>query len=101
VGRYLEHTRIYYFFNGGQEQIYLGSADLMERNLDRRVELLFPVETPAHVRHICEEILDVYLRDNQLAYAMLADGKYERKVTGQGEKTVNIQNWLMQARRDS
>jgi polyphosphate kinase len=101
VGRYLEHSRIYYFFNGGQEQIYLGSADLMERNLNRRVELLFPLENPEHIRLICEEVLNVYLRDNQLAYALHADGKYERKAPAQGERPVNAQNWLMHARRRS
>lgn len=101
VGRYLEHSRIYYFFNGGQEQIYLGSADLMERNLNRRVELLFPLENPEHIRDICEDVLNVYLRDNQLAYAMLPDGKYEHKVPSKGERPVNVQNWLMHARRRS
>jgi polyphosphate kinase len=101
VGRYLEHSRIYYFFNGGQEQIYLGSADLMERNLNRRVELLFPIENPEHVRHICENVLDVYLRDNQLAYALRSDGTYEHKIPGKGERPVNVQNWLMHARRRS
>ena len=101
VGRYLEHSRIFYFFNGGQEQIYLGSADLMERNLNRRVELLFPIEDPLHIRHICEDILDVYLRDNQLAYALQPNGKYERKTPGKGERPINVQNWLMHARRKS
>ena len=101
VGRYLEHSRIFYFFNSGQEQIYLGSADLMERNLNRRVELLFPIENPEHVRHICEEILDVYLRDNQLAYKLQPNGKYERKAPGKGERPINVQNWLMHARRKS
>jgi polyphosphate kinase len=101
VGRYLEHSRIYYFFNGGQEQIYLGSADLMERNLNRRVELLFPLENPEHIRRVCEDVLNVYLRDNQLAYALLSDGKYERKVPGNGERPVNVQNWLMHERRRS
>jgi polyphosphate kinase len=101
VGRYLEHSRIFYFFNGGQEQIYLGSADLMERNLNRRVELLFPIESPEHIRHICEGILDVYLRDNQLAYAMKPDGKYERKSPGKGERPINVQSWLMHLRRKS
>jgi polyphosphate kinase len=73
----------------------------MERNLNRRVELLFPLENPEHIRLICEEVLNVYLRDNQLAYALHADGKYERKVPGQGERPVNVQNWLMHARRRS
>jgi polyphosphate kinase len=101
VGRYLEHSRIYYFFNGGQEQIYLGSADLMERNLNRRVELLFPIENPEHIRRMCEDVLDVYLRDNQLAYILRSDGTYEHRIPGKGERPVNIQNWLMHARRRS
>jgi polyphosphate kinase len=101
VGRYLEHSRIFYFFNRGQEQIYLGSADLMERNLSRRVELLFPIEDPAHIRHICEDILDVYLRDNQLAYRLQPNGNYERKIPDNGERPINVQNWLMHARRKS
>ena len=101
VGRYLEHSRIFYFFNGGQEQIYLGSADLMERNLNHRVELLFPIENPEHVRHICEDILDVYLRDNQLAYRLQSNGRYQRRIPENGERPINIQNWLMHTRRKS
>jgi polyphosphate kinase len=101
VGRYLEHSRIFYFFNRGQEQIYLGSADLMERNLNRRVELLFPLENPEHIRHICENVLDIYLRDNQLAYQLQPNGKYERKTPDGGERPINVQNWLMHARRKS
>lgn len=101
VGRYLEHSRIYYFFNGGQEQIYLGSADLMERNLNRRVELLFPLENPDYIRQIIEDVLNVYLRDNQLGYALQPQGNYEHKVPGRGERPVNVQNWLMHARRRS
>ena len=101
VGRYLEHSRIFYFFNGGQEQIYLGSSDLMERNLNRRVELLFPLDNHEHVRYVCENILDIYLRDNQLAYTMQADGSYVHKVPGNGERPINVQNWFMHARRKS
>jgi polyphosphate kinase len=101
VGRYLEHSRIFYFFNRGQEQIYLGSADLMERNLNRRVELLFPLENPEHIRHLCESVLDIYLRDNQLAYQLQPNGKYERKTPHGGERPINVQNWLMHARRKS
>lgn len=101
VGRYLEHSRIYYFFNGGQEEIYLGSADLMERNLNRRIELLFPVENPEHIRHLCENVLNVYLRDNQLAYVLQPDGSYQHRVPVKGERPVNVQNWLMHARRRS
>ena len=98
VGRYLEHSRIFYFFNRGHEEIYLGSSDLRERNLDRRVELLFPLESPEHIRYICEDVLDTYLRDNQLAYRMRADGTYERKQPGEGEGPVNVQERLMRMR---
>ncbi len=85
-------------FNGGQEQIYLGSADLMERNLNRRIELLFPLETPEHIRYIREDVLDAYLRDNQLAYRMRADGTYERKHPEEGEQPLDVQEWLMDLR---
>ena len=98
VGRYLEHSRIFYFFNSGREEIYLSSSDLRERNLDRRVEVLFPLESPEHIRYICEDVLDTYLRDNQLAYRMRADGTYERKQPGEGEGPVNVQERLMRMR---
>lgn len=98
VGRYLEHSRIFYFFNGGQEQIYLGSADLMERNLNRRIELLFPLENPEHIRYIREDVLETYLRDNQLAYRLQPDGTYERKQPAEGESPVSVQEWLMHMR---
>jgi polyphosphate kinase len=78
VGRFLEHSRIFYFHNNGNEEIYLGSADLMPRNLDRRVEVLFPVEDPRLLRHIREEILDIYLSDSDKARDMQADGHYLR-----------------------
>jgi polyphosphate kinase len=98
VGRYLEHSRIFYFLNGGQEQIYLGSADLMERNLNRRIELLFPLENPEHLRYIREDVLGNYLRDNQLAYRMQPNGKYVPREPGEGEEPVNVQDWLMHIR---
>jgi len=98
VGRYLEHSRIFYFLNGGQEQIYLGSADLMERNLNRRIELVFPLENSEHIRYIREEVLETYLRDNQLAYKMQSNGTYEQKKPDEGEQSVNVQEWLMHLR---
>lgn len=101
VGRYLEHSRIFYFFNGGREQIYVGSADLMERNLERRGEILFPLEDPELIRHMLEDVLDLYLRDNQLAYAMLPDGRYARKNPSKEEQAVNVLKELMRARRRS
>ena len=64
VGRFLEHARLYYFRNGGQEELFLGSADLMPRNLDRRVELLFPIESPHLRKVLVEDLLHVALHDN-------------------------------------
>jgi polyphosphate kinase len=101
IGRYLEHSRIFYFLNGGQEQIYIGSADLMERNLDRRVELLFPIESLDHIRYIRENVLDVYLSDDKLAYVMRPDGSYDHKVPAGGERPLNAQNWFMHIRKRS
>ena len=71
VGRFLEHSRVYYFYNGGNEQIYLGSADLMQRNLDRRVETLFPIEDKGIKKSIKETLLDVSLKENQNARILL------------------------------
>lgn len=99
VGRYLEHSRIFYFFNGGHEEIYVGSADLMERNLNRRIELLFPLENPEHVRYVREDVLGTYLCDNQLAYKMQSNGKYEQKRPDGDEPPVNVQDWLMHIER--
>ena len=73
----------------------------MERNLNRRAELLFTLENPEHVRHIREDVLEIYLKDNQLAYRMQPDGSYVRKRPGPGEGPVNVQSWLMHARRKS
>ena len=77
VGNFLEHSRIFYFFNDGEEELYMGSADWMPRNLDRRVEILFPVlddELKKRVRHI----LDVELADTLKAHVLHADGNYEK-----------------------
>ena len=98
VGRYLEHSRIYYFHNGGEEEIYLGSADTMPRNLDHRVEVVFPLEKPAHVRYLKEQVLDVYLRDNLRARLMRSDGTYVRAKPG--DKPLDVQDWLMGHRVD-
>jgi polyphosphate kinase len=82
VGRFLEHSRIYYFRNGGREEIYLGSADLMGRNLNHRVEVLFPVENKRLVLRLREEILATYLADNRNARHMLSDGEFVWEKTG-------------------
>jgi polyphosphate kinase len=91
VGRFLEHSRIYYFRNGGNEQIFLGSADLMPRNLDRRVEILFPVENPKLIRQLRDQVLAVYLADNVKARQMQANGTYLRVKSQEGAESMDSQ----------
>jgi polyphosphate kinase len=78
VGRFLEHSRLFWFLNGGYQEMYLGSADLMERNLDRRVETLVPVRDGEILEHLREIVLQAYLRDTQRAFVLNAAGHYER-----------------------
>lgn len=99
VGRFLEHTRIFYFLNGGHEEIYLGSADLMPRNINRRVEVLFPIEKPSLVRRLREKVLAVYLADNVKARRMTADGSYQRVRPAKGQKPLSSQAVLLEKRR--
>ena len=94
VGRFLEHTRIYYFRNGGQEEVFLGSADLMPRNLDSRVEILFPVDDP-RLRHSISDMLRIHLRDTVQARRLLADGRYARVTAQPGEDSLNSQEWML------
>lgn len=75
IGRYLEHSRIFYFHNNGQEEVFIGSADWMRRNLDRRVEAVTPIEDPGIVKDL-KEILDIMLADNRQAWDLQADGSY-------------------------
>ncbi len=89
VGRFLEHSRIYYFHNGGQECMFMGSADMMPRNLNERVEVLFPIEDPAMIHQLRKDILETYLLDNVKARLMKADGTYTRAPKGRPE--VNVQ----------
>jgi polyphosphate kinase len=91
VGRFLEHSRIYYFDNGGAGEVYLGSADLMQRNLDRRVETLFPLEDPAMIAHVRDDLLAVYLADNSRARLLLPDGSYVRARPLEGEPPIDSQ----------
>lgn len=93
LGRYLEHSRIYRFRNGGQEEIYLASADWLPRNLERRVELMFPVLDERLVR-ICREILDTYFQDNARSYRMLPDGSWEALKPQGKEKPLSAQEML-------
>jgi polyphosphate kinase len=94
VGRFLEHSRIYWFQNGGQEEMYIGSADLMERNLDRRVETLVPVRDPEILEHLRDVVLSSYLRDTDRAFVLDSAGGYERPTTGSGD--FNAQQFLLQ-----
>jgi polyphosphate kinase len=94
VGRFLEHSRAYHFENGGHPELYLGSADLMERNLDRRVEALVPVRDVGIARHIREVIFDAYLRDTDRAY-VLVDRRYERLTATVPEPRFNAQDYLV------
>ncbi len=98
VGRFLEHPRIYYFRNGGNEEMILGSADLMPRNLDRRVETLFPVEDADLRDAIRDYILNIHLRDNKQSRRLLPDGTYERLAPNPGEPELNSQLWLIEHR---
>ncbi|HEY4084900.1 MAG TPA: polyphosphate kinase 1 [Bryobacteraceae bacterium] len=93
VGRFLEHSRIFYFGNNGAEEIYSGSADLMPRNLDRRVELLFPILDPSLVRLIKDVIIDRYLADNRRARIAKSDGTYES-----GRGSMDAQAWFVSHR---
>src|SRR5262245_25664622 len=96
VGRFLEHARVYYFRNGGQEEVWLGSADLMPRNLDRRVEMLFPVEAPHLRQAIVQDVMQIHLQDNVQARRLQADGSYERLTALPDAAGVDSQAWLLQ-----
>jgi polyphosphate kinase len=84
VGRFLEHSRAYYFLNGGQEEVYIGSADWMPRNLDRRIEAVTPMEDPAH-RQALRDILALMWQDNRQAWDLEADGTYPQRRPAPGE----------------
>jgi polyphosphate kinase len=90
VGRFLEHSRIYYFHNGGAEEVYLGSADLMRRNLSHRVEIIFPVDNSRLVQRL-KQILDVYLADQAKARYLQPDGSYARSPQARAPLALNAQ----------
>ena len=96
LGRYLEHSRIYYFHNDGKDEIYLGSADLMSRNLNHRVEVAFPIERTEHIRYLRDHVLETYLKDNTNARIMQSDGTYKRVKPSDSKKDVDVQKWLME-----
>ncbi len=91
VGRFLEHSRIFYFANGGEEELYIGSADWMARNLDRRVEVVAPVLDPQSKSYLKDTVLAAYLRDNVKARVMKSDGTYEPPAMANDEEPFNSQ----------
>lgn len=96
VGRFLEHSRLYYFENGGEPEAFLGSADLMRRNLDRRVEALVPVQHPTLVRQLRENALEACFLDNQNSWELGPDGTYTKRKPAPGDKPFAVQQFLLQ-----
>jgi polyphosphate kinase len=95
IGRFLEHSRIYYFHNGGDERVLVGSADLMPRNLNRRVEVLFPIEDRRLIRRLHDRILMKYLEDEAGARIMQPDGTYTRAKREHGKRSPSSQTWFL------
>ncbi|MFL7838470.1 MAG: polyphosphate kinase 1 [Candidatus Promineifilaceae bacterium] len=98
VGRFLEHSRIYYFHNGGDSEMYIGSADLMPRNIDRRVEVLFPIENQMMRQYIVDQILGIYLQDTAKAYELEGNGRYIPRSEGveDSQDLFNSQLYFLQ-----
>ncbi|HGX93615.1 MAG TPA: RNA degradosome polyphosphate kinase, partial [Candidatus Tenderia sp.] len=95
VGRFLEHTRVCYFYNDGNEEVFCSSADWMERNMFRRVEVCFPIESSKLRQRIIKE-LDYYLKDNSQAWELSSEGVYQRTAPAEGEAAFSAQNALLQ-----
>jgi polyphosphate kinase len=95
IGRFLEHSRVFYFQDGEQEDMYLSSADWMNRNMVRRVELAWPVTDSVQRQRIKDECLTVYMQDQVDAWDLGADGKYARAKPGSRKKANGAQSLLM------
>jgi polyphosphate kinase len=91
VGRFLEHSRAWYFRNGGHDEVYVGSADLMGRNLDERVEVMVPIEDARLKQRVRQDILGTYLADNVKARELQPDGRYQRVCRQSGDVAINSQ----------
>ena len=100
VGRFLEHTRVYWFNANGEGRLYIGSADIMPRNLDRRIEVLVPILDPGLRACLRNDILETHLRDNQQTWRLQEDGTYCRIKPGKGEEPVNAQEIMMRRSRE-
>jgi polyphosphate kinase len=99
VGRFLEHSRIYYFHNGGDGQIYLGSADLMPRNINRRVEVLFPVQDRRIIQYLRKDVLETYFIANKKVRLMQSDGSYTHVEPEPEQPMIDPQQWLIDHRQ--
>ena len=98
VGRFLEHSRIYYFNNGGNPEVLLGSSDMMPRNLNKRVEVLFPIPDPTLRKNVVKLMLETHFKDNAKARELLPDGTYRPVPVKEGAKKMNSQQWLIDHR---
>jgi polyphosphate kinase len=96
VGRFLEHSRIYYFQNDGNEEVFIGSADLMERNLDRRVEVVAPIKDQAIKRHLRDTVLEALLNDTHRAWQLQPNGSYVPVRAPEGADPINSQQSLLE-----
>ncbi len=101
VGRFLEHPRVFYFNNNGDSRIYMGSADLMPRNLDRRIETLVPILDPDLREQIYQDILEPHFNDTAKTYRLHEDGSYARKKAQRGKKPLNAQEYMLNVRAKS
>jgi polyphosphate kinase len=98
VGRFLEHARIYYFKGESEDEVLVGSSDMMFRNLNERIEVLLSVPDPELRQRILKDMLEIHLKDNVKARKLLPDGSYERVAVKRGQEPVNSQAWLIQNR---
>ena len=98
IGRFLEHSRIFVFKNGGDEEMYISSADWMPRNLDRRVELMIPIFEPV-LKDYLKNILQIYWQDNVKSRRLLSDGNYESIQPAEGEPQFSAQNYFLKDMR--
>ncbi|MGP8323560.1 MAG: polyphosphate kinase 1 [Methanosarcinaceae archaeon] len=98
LGRFLEHSRVYYFRNGGANEVLIGSADMMPRNLNKRIEVLLIIPDPELKEMIIEYMLNIHLKDNIKARRLLSDGTYERITPGPGDERIDSQKWLIEHR---
>jgi len=101
VGRFLEHSRLYHFRNGGNEELYMGSADIMARNLDRRVEVICPILDEGWRNYLRDHVLGLYLRDTTRARELRPDGTYARLGPPEGRRAVDSQEVLLTTARET